>query len=277
MQKQIDVQGHRGARGLFPENTVTAFIEALKIGVNTLEMDVIISKDKQVVVSHEPWMNELYCTRPDGQVVENDSKEKYNLYAMTYAEIAGYDCGKRGNKLFPQQKAVAEKKPLLSEVIEKVESFIQKNNLPSVAYNIETKSEAQYDNTFNPEPKEFVDLLYTQLKKYSILNKTIIQSFDVRTLQELRKIDASVKTSLLVENTDGLSFNLQQLGFKPEVYSPDFTLVDTELVSNLHALNIRLLPWTVNEISDMKKLIDFGVDGFITDFPDRAVLLVRSS
>ena len=93
--KSIDIQGHRGARGLFPENTVTGFIEAIKLGVNTLEMDVIISKDNQVVVSHEPWMNEAFCTKKDGGEIEKNSKEKYNLYKMTYAEILEFDCGKK--------------------------------------------------------------------------------------------------------------------------------------------------------------------------------------
>ncbi len=274
-KKQLDIQGHRGARGLYPENTLTAFIEALKIGVNTLEMDVVISKDKQVVVSHEPWMNELYCSQPNGEPVEKDSKEKYNLYKMTYAEIAAYDCGKRGNALFPQQKAMPERKPLLSEMIEKVESFIQTNKLPAVAYNIETKSESWSDGVFHPEPVAFVELLYTQLKKYTILHKTIVQSFDVRTLQLLRKLDPAVKTSLLVENTESLDYNLQQLGFIPEVYSPDFTLINAELIYRLSQLNVQLLPWTVNEISDMKRLVEMGVDGFITDYPDRAVSLVR--
>ena len=88
MHKKIDIQGHRGARGLFPENTITSFIEAIKLGVDTLEMDVVISKDSQIVVSHEAWMNDAFCNRPDGKEVEANSKEKYNLYKMTYAEIA---------------------------------------------------------------------------------------------------------------------------------------------------------------------------------------------
>src|ERR1035437_7559361 len=142
-QKIIDIQGHRGARGLFPENTLTSFIEAVKLGVDTLEMDVVISLDWQVVVSHEAWMNEAFCNCPDGKEVEANSKDKYNLYKITYSEIATYDCGIRGNKEFPLQKKIAAHKPLLSEVITKIDAYTKENKLPAIKYNIEIKSEEE--------------------------------------------------------------------------------------------------------------------------------------
>jgi len=274
-QKQIDIQGHRGARGLYPENTITSFIEAVNLGVNTLEMDVVISKDLQVVVSHEPWMNEIFCTRPDGKEVEANSKEKYNLYKMTYAEIATYDCGIRGNIEFPLQEAVSERKPLLSEVIEKVEAYISENGLPPVKYNIEIKSEEGGDGIFNPAPKKFVELVYAEVKKQNIIYRINLQSFDVRILQEIKKIDTSISISLLVENEDGFEINMKRLGFVPTTYSPDFNLVTEELVKSVRDKKMKLIPWTVNETKDMKRMIAMGVDGIITDYPDRAIDVVR--
>lgn len=274
-KKSINIQGHRGARGLYPENTITAFIEAIKLGVNTLEMDVVISKDLQVVVSHEPWMNDLFCTRPDNDYVESNSQDQYNLFQMDYAEIATYDCGKRGNQEFPSQKKIAEHKPLLSEVLTKVEAFLKENKLAEITYNIEIKSEPEHDFIFQPEPKTFVNLLYKELKKHKCLNRIYLQSFDVRILKEIKKQDPKMKLALLVENEESVESNLKLLGFKPEIYSPYFYFVNENLVKELKAKNIQLIPWTVNEIDDMKNLIALGVDGIITDYPDRLIKLVR--
>ncbi|HXD94116.1 MAG TPA: glycerophosphodiester phosphodiesterase family protein [Bacteroidia bacterium] len=276
MYKKIDIQGHRGARGLFPENTITSFIEAIKLGVDTLEMDVVISKDLQVVVSHEAWMNDIFCTRPDGKGVEGNSKDKYNLYKMTYAEIEKYDCGIRGNKEFLLQKKITEHKPLLADVIKKVEAFTRENKLYPIKYNIEIKSEEGEDGNFNPEPKTFVELVYNEVEKHKIIGRTNLQSFDVRILQEIKKKDTTIQIALLVENEDSLEVNLKRLGFIPNTYSPEFYLVDNILVQQVHKRNMKLIPWTVNEITDIKKMITLGVDGIISDYPDRVVETIKN-
>jgi glycerophosphoryl diester phosphodiesterase len=275
--KKIIIQGHRGARGLLPENTIPSFLEAVRLGVDTLETDVVISKDNQVVISHEPWMNPLFCTRPDGVAVENNSEKKYNLYRMTYAEIAKFDCGIRGNKEFPQQKAIAAHKPLLSEMISKVDAYTKENNLPSIKYNIEIKSELDGDGIFHPAPQEFAKLVYDEVARYKILDRCNLQSFDVRILQEIKKLNPSIRLALLLENHDSLETNLGYLGFIPEIYSPEFILVTEDLVGKVHDKGMQLIPWTVNEVSDMKKLISMGVDGLITDYPDRAIALVKAN
>lgn len=274
-QKTIQIQGHRGARGLYPENTVTGFIEAIRSGVDTIEMDVVISKDRQVVVSHEPWMNEEFCSKPDGLPVEKNSGERYNLYKMDYSGIAAFDCGKRGNHEFPLQRAIPEHKPLLSEVFSKVEAYIKENDLPPVNYNIEIKSEPGYDGIFNPKPKEFVALVFGEIKNKEYSEKIYLQSFDVRILQEIKKTDPKMKIALLVENTEGFENNLKHLGFKPEIYSPDYKFVTTELVKSLHLQNIKIIPWTVNESSDIKNLLEMGVDGIISDYPNRAIDVLK--
>ena len=274
--KKIDIQGHRGARGLFPENTVISFIEAAKSGVDTLEMDVVITKDLQVVVSHEPWMNDAFCTCPDGKEVEANSKDKYNLYKMTYAEIAQYDCGIRGNKEFPSQKKIAAHKPLLAEVIHKVNACVKENKLPLIKYNIEIKTEEGTDYTFNPDPKTFVELVYNEIKTHNILKQTNLQSFDVQILQEIKKLDSAMKLALLVENHKSLDMNLNRLGFVPDIYSPDFCLIDNVLVQQVQERHMKLIPWTVNELADIKKLIAMGVDGIISDYPGRVIDILKT-
>ncbi|MDP2385074.1 MAG: glycerophosphodiester phosphodiesterase family protein [Bacteroidota bacterium] len=272
--KEINIIGHRGARGLFPENTLSSFVEAVRLGVDALELDVVISKDNQVVVSHEAWMNEEFCTRPDGITVEPNSKEKYNLYKMDYEEIRKYDCGKRGNLNFPTQKAIPEYKPLLGEVISTIEAFTLTNELPPINYTIEIKSEEPEDGIFNPNPKTFVELVYNELIKHDVLDRCVLQSFDVRILQELNKKHPEITLALLVENNDNLEINLKRLGFVPPIYSPEFILINEELINELKKLNVKLIPWTVNESADMIHLINLGVDGIITDYPNRAIKVV---
>jgi glycerophosphoryl diester phosphodiesterase len=276
MENKPTIQGHRGARGLYPENTVTGFLEAIKLGVSVLEMDVVISQDLKVVVSHEPWMNEIFCTNPDGSAIEKNSKEKYNLYKMSYAEIAAYDCGKRGNPEFPSQKKITEHKPLLSEVILRTEKYRKENNLPGLIYNIEIKTEPGGDNLFHPLPDQFSELVFNELKHLNILSNIMIQSFDMRILHEIHKLDEKLKIGLLIENEYSLEKNLELLGFLPTWYNPYFPLITRELVKELHNHNIQIAAWTVNEISDMKRLIYSGVDSIITDRPDKALELIKS-
>jgi len=234
-------------------------------------MDVVISADSKIVVSHEPWMNPAFCLKPNGEQIEINSKEKYNLYKMSYQEIARFDCGINANPDFPLQKSVAEHKPLLSEVIKKVDAYTKENNLLDIKYNIEIKSEPAEDNIFNPEPAKFVELVYAEIEKQNIIGRTILQSFDVRILQEIRKKNKEIKMALLVENNFGLKKNLDLLGFLPDIYAPEYILATSELVKKLHSLKIKLIVWTVNEIDEMKKLIAMSVDGIITDYPDRAI------
>lgn len=237
-------------------------------------MDIVISADKEIVVSHEAWMNGDFCSLPDGTPVEKGKAKSYNLYRMTYSEIRKFDCGKRGNAEFPTQLALPSYKPLLTEVIRQVESFTLENNLDPVDYNIELKSEPE-DGLFNPFPEQFADLVYREIKKSSLGSRFTIQSFDVRLLREMRKKDASIKIGLLTENKDDLEINLERLGFIPNLYNPDFVLVNATLVKKVHDLGMQLIPWTVNEKKDMVRLLTMGVDGIISDYPDRLIELVK--
>jgi glycerophosphoryl diester phosphodiesterase len=272
--KAFEIQGHRGARGLYPENTIPAFIEAVNHGAHTLEMDVVVSKDNSIVVSHEPWMSEIICAGPNGKELQKNSAQQYNLYNMNYAEIKLFDCGMRENPEFPLQKKIPAHKPLLSQVIYEVESHIKRNKLASVNYNIEIKSEAEHVTIFYPEPAAYVQLLYTELKKLNLLSKVILQSFDVQIMNEINKTDPDIITSLLVENSESLQANLGKLNFTPSIYGPDFNFVTEEMIKELHAKKIKLIPWTVNEEKDVMRLFEWGADGIISDYPDRAMKIL---
>jgi glycerophosphoryl diester phosphodiesterase len=267
---KFDVQGHRGARGLRPENTIPGFLLAIDSGVTTIELDVVITKDKQVVVSHEPWMSAAICLDPSGSSLQAKEEKKFNIYQITYDEVRQFDCGSLGNKDFPQQKPMVISKPLLSEVIGSVENHIKSYATYEVDYNIEIKSSPEGDKKFHPPVEEFSDLVYDLVDQYLPLERIVVQSFDFRVLKYWHKKYPHIRLALLVENTKSIDSNLTTLGFKPSIYSPYFKLLSREKVNYLHKQKIRVIPWTVNEVSEMLSLKGMGVDGFITDYPDRA-------
>ena len=267
---KFDVQGHRGARGLRPENTIPGFLVAIDSGVTTIEMDVVITKDKQVVVSHEPWMSAAICLDPSGSPLQAKEEKKFNIYQMTYDEVKQFDCGSLKNEDFPAQEKMLMPKPLLSEVIGAVENHIKSYASYEVDYNIEIKSSPAGDKKFHPAVEEFSDLVYDLVDQYLPLERIVVQSFDFRVLKYWHKKYPSIRLALLVENTKSIDSNLTKLGFRPSIYSPYFKLMSKEKVNYLHKQKIRVIPWTVNEVSEMLSLKGMGVDGFITDYPDRA-------
>ena len=271
LNKKIEIHGHRGFRGHFPENTLTAFKEAAKLGVDAIELDVVISKDSQVVVSHEPWFNYKICSEPDDKPVK--ARKQHNLYKLTYAEIKQFDCGKRGNKNFPQQAAIPEYKPLLKDVIESIERFTKENNLPPIHYNIEIKSMKIGDGKWHPQPAVIAKLVMNVLDRYAINDRVLIQSFDVRSLQEVHKITPDIKIGLLIANTGSVQHNIKKLGFTPYAYNPALKLVKAKTIKEAHEYGCKVIVWTVNSESDMKKLIKLGVDGLISDYPNIALML----
>ncbi len=264
----FDFEGHRGARGLLPENTLPSFLKALEFGVTTLEMDVVITKDHQVVLSHEPYLSSEICSKPDGTPISPSEEKASNIYQMTFAELSRYDCGKRGHARFPQQQPQPAIKPLLRDVIASVETACKEKGLQPVFYNIETKSTPEGDGVFHPRPAEFARLVYEEVKRNGVLDRTFFQSFDERTLESLYAIDRDLYFCLLVENRNGLEHNLNRLSFTPQIYSPHYRLVTPELVADVKQRGIKLIVWTVNTLEEMKRLKAMGVDGIITDYPN---------
>lgn len=271
----FDIQGHRGCRGLYPENTIPAFLHAVELGVTTLELDVVISKDRQVVVSHEPWISPEICLAPDGsELAPDEDHSKLNIFQMDFQEIAEYDCGSRTVEAFPDQLKLSQTKPLLGTVIDSVEALLEARG-ESILYNIETKSQPGRDNEFHPIPSEFVDLLLAVIQEKGIQERVTIQSFDPRTLQYLHDQVPSISTALLNGEGKEVSTQLSELGYMPEIYSPYWKLVDSTMLADLHEQKVKVIPWTVNTVADMNSLLDLGVDGIISDYPDRLIQVVE--
>src|SRR5688572_26482823 len=155
----FDKERHRGCRELMPENTLPGMMKALELGVTTLEMDAVITKDRQVVLSHEPFFNHEITTKPDGTYVTEAEEKSLNIFNFPYDEIKRYDVGLKPHPRFPRQQKLKVVKPLLSELIDTVEEYCRRNNQGPVFYNIETKSTPTTDNTYHPAPEVFVDLL----------------------------------------------------------------------------------------------------------------------
>jgi len=267
----FDIQGHRGARGLLPENAMAGFLRAVDLGVTTLEIDVVVSADSVVVVSHEPWMSATICSDPEGQAIIQG--RDHNIFEMEYESVVRYDCGSRGHPGFPHQEKQPAVKPRLSEVINLVEEDVASRGTAQMRYNIELKSRVEWDGTYTPPPAEFVRLVYEVVVAADIMDRVTIQSFDVRTLQAARRLGAAWRLAVLEGSDRDMASVIERLGFTPHIYSPNYRLVDASVVEAVHARGMLIIPWTVNEVEEMKRLVDMGVDGLITDYPDRALAL----
>lgn len=276
-QAQTDIQGHRGCRGLMPENTIEAFIKAIDLGVTTLEMDVVITKDNKVVLSHEPFLNHEICLGPNGQTLDTVNEKTFNIYQMEYSTLKLCDCGSKVHPRFKDQLKFKVYKPLLEAVIDTVEKYIASKKLKPVSYNIEIKSGKETDGFFHPVPSVYTDRVYDIIALKKISTRCILQSFDSRVLQYIHLKQYPVKTAFLIENANSFDINIQQLGFMPDIYSPSMELVDENLVSMCHTRHVLVIPWTANKKEDIKRLLKLKVDGIISDYPDRVVKTVRKN
>lgn len=263
----FDLQGHRGARGVLPENSIPGFKRALELGVNTLELDVVVSKDKQVVVSHEPYFSSKICSDPDGNPIGADKEKSLNIYQMNYEEIRKFDSGSRGNDKFPDQEKMSVYKPLLSEVIEVCEKYAEELGRPLPRYNVEIKSVEKEYGIFQPQPAEYVELVYDVVKDIPI-TRINIQSFDLEILRVWRIKHPEYRIAMLEVKASSPEKAIEKLGFKPHIYSPYYRFLTRKKLVAYHEKDIAVIPWTVNNLKDMKKFYDWGADGIITDYPN---------
>lgn len=302
-QQKLDVQAHRGGMALMPENTIPAMLNAVKLGARTLELDVVISSDGKVVVSHDPYMSSVFMRKADGSDITKEEEKSMSLYKMTYDSIRHFDAGMKPHPMYPEQVKMKTYRPLLAELIDSVEAYVKTNKLKPIYYNIETKISPIGDGIYNPSPVVFVKTMMDVINSKNISKRFVIQSFDIRTLQILHHTSPEVKLSLLVfgkmdisaelkkqgnsEETaalvkklsfgkGGLDDDLEKLGFVPDIYSPYYANVDAELVKKVHAKKMLILPWTVDEEEQISRLGKIGVDGMITNRPDLAVKLFGS-
>ncbi|MEM9897637.1 MAG: glycerophosphodiester phosphodiesterase family protein [Bacteroidota bacterium] len=264
---EFDVQGHRGARGIYPENTITGFIYAINTGVTTLEMDVVVSGDNKIVLSHEPFFSPMICLLPGSEEIPSDSV--INLYKLSYQEIKRYDCGSGGHPFFQTQQKAPSIKPLLSQVLDSLETYIEVRSLPKVKYNIELKSKIETDHIFHPEPSGFSDLVLKIIQERDLFNRVTLQSFDFRILQYLNQVEEKIQLSLLIENELTWQQNIDSLGFVPDIYSSYYPLIDSTSTLEMQKAGMKVIPWTVNEYETIEWMLSLGVDGIISDYPLR--------
>jgi glycerophosphoryl diester phosphodiesterase len=235
----------------------------------------VISGDQNVVVSHEPYFAADISSLENGKAIDAREEKHYNLYQMTYEEIAAIDVGLKAHPRFPSQKRIKAVKPLFSEVIQKAEAHAKNTGRPLPFYNVEIKRRPEWDNRYHPNAKEFARLVLDQIKKSEAGKRIYVQSFDKESLQACKILNDKIPLVLLVEDKLDFEQHIAELGFIPEVYSPYFELVDQRLVEQCKKAGIALIPWTVNQTRDMENLLDLGVDGIITDYPDRLLTLIH--
>ncbi|MEO8066329.1 MAG: glycerophosphodiester phosphodiesterase family protein [Flavobacteriales bacterium] len=272
--KRPDVHGHRGCRGLLPENTIPAFLRATELGCDRLELDVVVNADGAVVVSHEPWMEHRICLDPVGQRISAAQERDHNIYRMSTADLLRYDCGSLQHPDFPQQRNGPTHKPLLQEVVIAVRSCAERLGIPEPGFTVEIKSEPELYGTHQPQPVAFASFVIEDLRLTGIQSTCIVQSFDPEVLKAIRSLSPDPAIALLVDNSASLEVNLARLSFTPEIYSPRYKRIDEKLLRELRDRNIGIAAWTVNGEADMQRMIALGVDGIITDYPDRLIALL---
>jgi glycerophosphoryl diester phosphodiesterase len=288
MAAAFDLQAHRGGRGLTPESTLAGFKNAIALGITTLETDLAVTRDDVLVLSHEPRLNPDLVRGPDGKWLSTTGP---TIHSLTLAELKTYDIGrlnpatKYGQQFPTQTPHDGERFPTLAELYAMAG--------PQVHFNIETKIDpTRPDETVDPQ--RFARLTVDAIRAARMEKRTTIQSFDWRTLIETRKIAPEIATVCLTIESQGMNTVapapspwLAGLDSRPggsvpqmarqagcQAWSPFWRNVTAANVIEAHALKLKVIPWTVNDPAEMKRLIDLKVDGLITDYPDRGMAVL---
>jgi len=283
----FDIEAHRGGRALLPENTLPAFANALSMGVDTLELDMGVTRDGVVVISHERGLNPDLARAPDGKYVTADTP----LVSLTLAEVKQYDVGqiRPGSAYaarFPDQRAVPGTRiPTLAELF----ALVRRSGDRHVRFNIATKIDPNHPQE-SPDPQHFVTAVLELVRREAFSDRVMIQSFDWRTLLLIQQQAPKVPTVYLTQQ-GGADANIQThersawtAGFDPRdhggsvsrtvkaaggaIWSPYYGDVDARSIAEAHQLGLPVVVWTINRPEDMARLIDIGVDGIISDRPD---------
>lgn len=290
----FDLQGHRGARGLMPENTLPAFAKALEIGVTTLELDTNVTRDGVVVIAHDSVLNPDLARIPDGKWLETPVNKRLSIFSLTFAQLQQYDVGrlKPGSKYaerYPEQQAIdGTRIPRLADLF----ALVRQSGNERVRFNIETKL-SPFERDTTPGPEAIVDALLGVITAEKMRSRVTIQSFDWRTLKiaqqrapEIPTVYLSAQQKFLdtinAEGREGSAWtaglNVREFGGSVArmvkaaggaVWSPYFGDVDQAKIREAQALGLKVIVWTVNQAKDIERMLDWKVDGVISDYPNR--------
>jgi glycerophosphoryl diester phosphodiesterase len=258
----IDVQGHRGARAVLPENSLPGLKHALELGVNTLEFDMGVSKDGVVVVIHDQQINPLICQYKDGSVATQDLW----VHQLSLEQIKQFDCGSKQNPRFERQATIAGTEiPTLAEVFEMVTNS-GLANAKTVAFNIQSKSDPSKERA-QPSADAFVDAVLKVVQQYGLESRVTLQSFDPATLIAAKDIAPNLQLSALFrDKPDDWLEAAEAVG--ADIISPHHSLLGRRDVEQIQEAGLAVIPWTANSKRQWTRLIRLGVDGIITDDPE---------
>lgn len=294
----FDLEAHRGGRDVRPENTLYSYAYAIELGATSIECDMQLTKDGQIVMSHNPILNSDITRDENGNYIENN---KYDIRLMTVDELKKFDvgvmdpnCGEYYDLHGKTQFTYDAKIPTLEELMQLIQSYGDKN----IVLNIETKSypdpvSAGYKN--NVDPKKFVEVFNNIVKKYDMEDRVVLQSFDWQTLIEMKNLNPNISTSALWQEQPSWGRDSESLrryekkkspwlggldikdyqgnpvkaahAIGADIISPYYTEISKQDVDEAHSLGMKVVPWTVNNEKDMNMLLDMGVDGIISDKP----------
>ncbi len=253
-QNEYKIFGHRGCRGIYPENTINGFKKAIALGVDGIELDIVVSKNQELIISHESYIDTNYC------LTTKLDEKNLNIYKMNVTEIQKIDCGSKFIKEFPSQLKVKEKKPTYKE-------FKKELNNYNGDILFEIKCEYNLVNEYFPEYENYARIVFEETRYSKHLDNIYFMSFDFRILNELFKIMPNSKYIYLSSNKD-FRQEMKLLNFDPVGVGIDFNLISQEIIDFIHNKKQIIYGWTINDEENSKTLTSMGIDGVITDYPN---------
>jgi len=253
----LDVQGHRGCRGLLPENTLPAFRKALELGVTTIELDLRVTRDDVLVVHHDATIDARRCVRADGSAAPGRP-----LRELDAREVVAIDCGRRTDPDFPeQQTAEGATIPTFDDVLRLARD---------ASYEVRLNVEIKLDDSPHGVPAEsFAEWVVAAIRRFDLIDRTTVQCFEPRVLQRVAELEPRLDLAVLVRRRGRYDAALEESGAR--ILSPKYTRLRRRDVARLQARGVSVVPWTVNGVEDIRRMIDWGVAGIISDYPDRVL------
>jgi glycerophosphoryl diester phosphodiesterase len=253
-QGEYKVFGHRGCRGIYPENTIEGFRKAISFGVDGIELDVVVNKNQELVISHESYIDTNYC------LTNKLDDESLNIYKMNIEQIQRIDCGSKFVKEFPNQLKIKERKPTFKE-------FKKELNEYNGDILFEIKCEYNLVNEYFPEYENYAKIIFEETRYSKHLDKIYFMSFDYRILNELFKIMPNSKYIYLSSNID-FKKEMKLLNFEPFGVGLDYNIISQKIIDLVHNKKQIIYGWTINDEKNSKILTSMGLDGVITDYPN---------